>query len=156
MSSPFEELFASIRGRNLEREVNKWLSHQSKKSIKKLVKRSKHLRMVYHIEKSAAINVEDRDHQNKKMVWVFDRSTNARYKITLASLLGDYWAIDGNRNPMMLIDLLALNRGCLPNKNNPGKKLKSVVITKREEPKPILFLFDEVESDNQNVRTRDN
>lgn len=137
---PLDELVQSLRGRNVQLETDKWLSHQSNKSIKKLVKRVKKITNLYHLHRSTVVKVEDRDHQNKSLLHVRD-GVGSRYKISIHQLLSTYWVVDERMEPILLLDLIAFHRGTF-SKNQPKKLAtghkKNFV---RSEPKPVLFIF---------------
>jgi hypothetical protein len=136
----------NLSGRNLSQEINTWLAKQTKSSLKKAFKRVKKLQSVYHIETDRWLKPLDRDHTERRSLWVLDTFTNKKEKLDLSVLLKDYWGIDSDFRGLILFDLIALHKGSL-RKEKTHRVAKVVANHKKSYPikvVPIMFTYDEV------------
>lgn len=139
------ELQKKLSTRDLSQEINIWLSKQTKPSLKKAFKRIKKLQSIYHIETDQWFKILDRDHTERRSIWVLDTFSNKKEKLDLRVLLQDYWTVDSDYNGLILFDIIALHKGSLRKEKTP-RVAKSTGDRKKIYPirvVPVLFTYDE-------------
>jgi hypothetical protein len=134
-----------ISTRDLSQEIDEWLARQTKSSLKKAFKRLKKLQSIYHVETDQWLKVLDRDHTERRALWVADAATNEKEKLDIGIVLRDYWAIDSDFQGLILFDLIALHKGSL-RKEKQQRVAKVIGDRKKIYPikvVPIMFTYDE-------------